>query len=51
MDLVDEWVTSMPAGNTLLVKPERTAHFAYAERPEIAWSAVENFLSGALRNP
>lgn len=49
MDLVDEWVTSMPAGNTLLVKPERAAHFAYAERPEIAWTSVENFLSGALR--
>jgi proline iminopeptidase len=31
MDLVEEWVTSMP--NARLMKVPRAAHFTYAERP------------------
>jgi proline iminopeptidase len=45
MDLVEEWVTSMPRA-TLLRVP-RAAHFTYAERPELVWPAVERFLTGA----
>jgi proline iminopeptidase len=44
MDLVEEWVTSMP--NARLFKVPRAAHFTYAERPELVWPAVEAFLSG-----
>jgi proline iminopeptidase len=43
MDLVEEWVTSMP--NARLLKIPRAAHFAYAERPELVWPAVEKFLA------
>jgi proline iminopeptidase len=43
MDLVREWVTSLPHA-TLLEVP-RAAHFTYAERPELVWPAVEKFLS------
>jgi proline iminopeptidase len=43
MDLVEEWVTSMP--NARLLKVPRAAHFTYAERPELVWPAVEKFLA------
>jgi proline iminopeptidase len=43
MDLVEEWVTSMP--NARLLKIPRAAHFTYAERPELVWPAVERFLA------
>jgi proline iminopeptidase len=45
MDLVEEWVTSMPRAT--LLKVPRAAHFTYAERPELVWPAVERFLTGA----
>ena len=44
MDLVEEWVTSMP--NAKLIKVPRAAHFTYAERPEIVWPPVLAFLKG-----
>ena len=44
MDLVEEWVTSMP--NAKLMKVPHAAHFTYAERPELVWPAVERFLAG-----
>jgi len=44
MDLVEEWVTALPDARLLRV-PD-AAHFAYAERPEIVWPAVETFLAG-----
>jgi proline iminopeptidase len=43
MDLVEEWVTSMPRAT--LLKVPRAAHFTYAERPELVWPAVERFLT------
>jgi proline iminopeptidase len=43
MDLVEEWVTSMP--NASLLKVPKAAHFTYAERPDIVWPAVEKFLA------
>jgi proline iminopeptidase len=43
MDLVQEWVTSMP--NASLYKVPRAAHFTYAERPDFVWPAVEAFLT------
>ncbi len=46
MDLVEEWITSMPKGMATLIKVPRAAHFVYLERPEIVWPAVEKFLSG-----
>jgi len=46
MDLVDEWVTSMPPGRATLLKVPRAAHFTYAERADLVWPAVEAFLSG-----
>ena len=42
MDLVAEWVTSLPHAS--LVKVPRAAHFTYAERPELVWPVVEQFL-------
>ncbi|HEX3868146.1 MAG TPA: alpha/beta hydrolase [Gemmatimonadaceae bacterium] len=47
MDLVDEWVTSMP--HARLFEVPRAAHFTYAERPEIVWPEVEAFLGGAAQ--
>ena len=47
MDLVEEWVTSMP--NARLLKVPRAAHFTYAERPELVWPAVERFLAGEAK--
>lgn len=45
MDLIEEWVTSMPAETAQLFKVPRAAHFAYAERADVVWPAVEKFLS------
>ena len=44
MDLVEEWVTSMP--DARLLRVPRAAHFTYAERPDIVWPAIEQFLRG-----
>ena len=44
MDLVEEWVTSLP--NATLMRIPRAAHFTYVERPDLVWPAVERFLSG-----
>jgi proline iminopeptidase len=49
MDLVEEWVTSLP--NARLLRVPRAAHFTYAERPELVWPAVERFLSGGGAAP
>ena len=52
MDLVREWVTSMPAGRTTLLEVPHAAHFTYAEQPGVVWPAVEKFLEdtrGRLR--
>ena len=43
MDLVREWVSSMP--HARLLEVPRAAHFTYAERPELVWPAVEAFLT------
>ena len=50
MDLVEEWVTSMPKGMATLIKVPRAAHFTYAERPDIVWPAVERFLANRRRH-
>jgi sugar lactone lactonase YvrE/pimeloyl-ACP methyl ester carboxylesterase len=44
MDLVEEWVTSLP--HARLVRVPNAAHFPYAERPELVWPQVERFLAG-----
>ena len=44
MDLVEEWVSSMP--HAQLLRVPGAAHFTYTERPELVWPAVERFLSG-----
>jgi sugar lactone lactonase YvrE/pimeloyl-ACP methyl ester carboxylesterase len=44
MDLVEEWVTSLP--HARLVRVPNAAHFTYAERPELVWPEVERFLAG-----
>ena len=44
MDLVEEWVSSMP--HAQLLRVPGAAHFTYAERPELVWPSVERFLSG-----
>jgi proline iminopeptidase len=46
MDLVQEWVTSLP--HATLIKVPRAAHFTYVERPELVWPAVERFLAGEV---
>lgn len=43
MDLVQEWVTSMP--HAQLLRVPGAAHFTYAEQPKIVWPAVERFLA------
>jgi len=45
MDLVEEWVTALP--NARLLRVPGAAHFTYAERPELVWPAVEEFLGSA----
>jgi proline iminopeptidase len=47
MDLVREWVSSMP--DARLLEVPRAAHFTYAERPELVWPAVEAFLAARPR--
>jgi proline iminopeptidase len=49
MDLVEEWVRALPRAELLRVP--RAAHFAYAERPELVWPAVERFLAGGPVTP
>ena len=44
MDMVEAWATAMP--HAMLLKVPKAAHFAYTERPELVWPAVEKFLSG-----
>jgi proline iminopeptidase len=44
MDLVQEWVTTLP--HARLVKVPNAAHFTYAEQPQLVWPAVEAFLAG-----
>jgi len=43
MDLVQEWVTSMP--HAQLLRVPNAAHFSYVEQPQIVWPAVEKFLT------
>lgn len=43
MDLVEAWATALP--HATLLRVPRAAHFAYAERPELVWPAVERFLA------
>lgn len=43
MDMVEEWVASLPHAQMLRVP--RAAHFPYVERPELVWPAVERFLA------
>jgi pimeloyl-ACP methyl ester carboxylesterase len=47
MDLVQEWVTSLPRAE--LLKVPGAAHFTYAEQPALVWPAVERFLAGLNR--
>lgn len=47
VDLVEEWVTSLPEAR--LFKVPRATHFTYAERPELVWPEVEAFLGGKAR--
>jgi proline iminopeptidase len=47
MDLIEEWVGSMP--NAWLVRVPNAAHFPYVERPEIVWPEVERFLASGGR--
>lgn len=43
MDLVEDWVTTMPHAE--LFEVPGAAHFTYAEQPELVWPRVERFLS------
>ena len=45
MDLVEEWATSMPDGMATLMKVPGAAHFTYAERADVVWPAVQEFLT------
>ena len=47
MDLIEEWVSSLPRAR--LVRVPKAAHFAYAERPELVWPEVERFLAENAR--
>ena len=43
MDLVVEWIASLPRGRLLRV-PD-AAHFPHVERPDLVWPAVDQFLA------
>jgi proline iminopeptidase len=43
MDLVEEWVSSLPRAE--LLKVPGAAHFTYVEQPALVWPAVEKFLA------
>ncbi|HJQ19238.1 MAG TPA: alpha/beta hydrolase [Gemmatimonadaceae bacterium] len=43
MDLVQLWATWMPRAT--LVRVSRAAHMVYAERPDVVWPRVEEFLA------
>ena len=47
MDLVEEWVTSLPRAR--LFRVPNAAHFTYAERPELVWPEVERFLAKQIQ--
>jgi pimeloyl-ACP methyl ester carboxylesterase len=47
MDLVEEWVSSLPRAR--LVRVPRAAHFTYAERPDLVWPEVDRFLAEPTR--
>ncbi|HTV19121.1 MAG TPA: alpha/beta fold hydrolase [Polyangiaceae bacterium] len=42
MDLVEEWTTALPSAR--LIHVPGAAHFAYVERPDVVWPAIEEFL-------
>jgi proline iminopeptidase len=42
MSMVAEWATALP--NARLVKVPNAAHFAYAERPDVVFPLIEQFL-------
>jgi proline iminopeptidase len=44
MDLVNEWVTSLP--NARMLRLAQAAHFPHAERPDLVFPAIETFLRG-----
>jgi proline iminopeptidase len=44
MDLVEEWATALPRAR--LVRLPQTGHFPHAERPEVVFPAIEEFLRG-----
>ena len=42
MDMVEEWATAMPRAR--LLRLPHTGHFPHAERPEVVFPAIEEFL-------
>lgn len=49
MDLVEAWVLALP--HARLLRVPQAAHFAYAERSEFVWPAVEAFLRLPTQEP
>ena len=49
MDLVEEWISSMPNGMATLMKVPRAAHFTYAERADVVWPEVEKYLHAGAK--
>jgi proline iminopeptidase len=45
MDLVREWTTALPSAR--LIEIPGASHFAYVERPDLVWPAIEAFLRSA----
>ena len=43
MDMVESWPVALK--NSELIKVPEAGHFAYAERPDIVWPAIESFLA------
>jgi proline iminopeptidase len=43
MDLIEEWISSMP--HATLLRVSNAAHFTYMEQPQLVWPAVEKFLA------
>lgn len=47
MAMVSEWTTALP--NARLLRLAETAHFPHAERPDIVFPAIEEFLAKGKR--
>jgi proline iminopeptidase len=49
MSMVSEWITALP--DARIIRLPRTAHFPHAERPDVVFPVMEDFLDGRWPKP